>query len=373
MDLRLLSLFIRRSVKTCSSVRFRCRIKKKIICDPDVCAKKYEEEKNKETLKAKILKILSDREEINFSYLQKMLKKKNIYSSIKSLENIGAITVLDEIESAKVKVKKVKYVKLAKTIAEVYAYFPELEARSPKQVKIILELINKKDKAIKLSDLLKKAEASQSSVDSLVEKGMIEVFEKEVERRYNEEYEEKHNEVVLTDQQKKVYEEITGDLKEQKFQSYLLYGITGSGKTQVYIELIKDALKAGKTALILVPEISLTPQITTRMYNNFGDQVTVVHSRMSLGERYDSWRRIIKGKSKVVVGARSALFAPLKNIGIIVVDEEHDPSYKQFDSMPKYQARDCAVILGSIVKCPVIMGSATPSIESMHNALARKI
>jgi primosomal protein N' (replication factor Y) len=147
-----------------------------------------------------------------------------------------------------------------------------------------------------------------------------------------------------------------------------LHGVTGSGKTQVYIELAKQALEKNKTVLILVPEISLTPQITSRFFNNFGDTVTVIHSRMSAGERFDSWRRVLNGKSKVVIGARSALFAPLSKIGLIVVDEEHDASYKSFEMIPKYNARDAAVVLGNIFSCPVVLGSATPSIESMYNA-----
>lgn len=342
--------------------------KRKIISDPEFCEELLEKEKNKKSIRAKVLQVLSEREQINFSYLQKLVKKKNIYSIIKTLEKTEAVTVLDELEGAKVKVKKVKYVKLAKAIAEVYASFPEIERRSPKQVKIVLELINKKDKPILLSDLLKKTGSSKSSIDSLEEKGIINVFEKEVDRKYVEEYSEQHNKLILTKTQKSIVDEISENIEKHKFVPYLLHGVTGSGKTQIYIELVKKALAQNQTALILVPEISLTPQITTRLINNFGETVTVLHSRMSLGERYDSWRRILKGKSKVVIGARSALFAPLKNPGIIVIDEEHDSSYKQFDQPPKYQARDSAIILARMNNCPVLLGSATPSMESMYNA-----
>ncbi|MGD1006398.1 MAG: primosomal protein N' [Ignavibacteriaceae bacterium] len=346
--------------------------KRKILSDREQCAELLSKEKNKESVKAGILKILSERDTINLSYLQKQLNKKNIYSSLRSLEKTGALNILDEIEDAKVKIKKVKYVKLNKTIAEVYAYFPELESRSPKQVKIILELINKKEKSISLADLLKKTEASQASIESLEKKGLINIFEKEVERTFSGAYSEEHVKIILTPQQQTIVDEVAEYIEEEKFQPFLLHGVTGSGKTQVYIELIAKALEQKKTAMLLVPEISLTPQITSRLFNNFGEQVSVIHSRMSLGERYDSWRRILKGKSKVVIGARSALFAPLKNIGIIVVDEEHDASYKQFESLPKYSARDSAIILALINNCPVISGSATPSIESMYNAKSGK-
>lgn len=346
--------------------------KRKIVIDKNFCEKLLEKEKGKITLKVKILSELKDRDEINFSYLQKLVRKKNIYSSLRNLEDEGAITVLNEIGEAKVKVKKEKYVKLAKSIAEIYSSFPELESRSPKQVKIVLELISFKNKPVPLSYLLKKTDSSKSSIDSLESKGLIQVYEKEIDRRYNEVYKEKHNEFILTKKQKEIVDVVSKFIDPFEFKSYLLHGVTGSGKTQVYIELVKKALDKGKNALILVPEISLTPQITSRMFNNFGDLVTVIHSRMSLGERYDSWRRVLNGKSKVVVGARSALFAPLKNIGIIVIDEEHDSSYKQYDSVPRYNARDSAIKLAQIFNCPVLLGSATPSIESMYNAINKK-
>ena len=346
--------------------------KRKIIIDQNVCIRLLKEEKNKNTIKGKILQILSEREEINLSYLQKLTSKKNIYSAIKTLENKGALTTLNEIEDAKVRPKKINFVRLTKSAIEIYEAIPALENRSPKQVGILLELISQKDKSVSLSKLLKKTGASKASVDSLKQKGFLNIFEKEIDRKYFENYSERLIEFELTNQQKKVIEEISPEIENGKFKTFLLYGVTGSGKTQVYIELIKKALSINKTALILVPEISLTPQMTSRLRNNFGEFVTVIHSRMSLGERYDSWRRILHGKSKVVIGARSALFSPLKNLGIIVVDEEHDASFKQFDLIPKYNARDSAIVLGNINKVPVILGSATPSIESMYNALNEK-
>jgi primosomal protein N' (replication factor Y) len=346
--------------------------KRKIIIDKKLCDDLFKNEKNKNSIRAKILKLLSEREEINFTYLQSLVKKKNIYSQVKSLELAGAITVLDEIPGAKVKVKTAKFIELNKSVAEIYASFPEIERKSPKQVKILLELISNKNKKYALADIIKKTESSVSSVNSLEEKSFIKIIEKEVERTYLEEYREKHETFELTSKQKEVIEVISKNFKPWKFAAYLLHGVTGSGKTQVYIELIKKVVENNKSALFLVPEISLTPQITSRLFNNFGDVVTIIHSRMSIGKRYDSWRKVLKGKSKIVIGARSALFAPLRNIGIIVVDEEHDSSYKQFESAPKYHARDSAIILARHHNCPVLLGSATPSIESMHNALTGK-
>ena len=342
--------------------------KRKIAIDKNFVLQILQKEQKKNTIRYKILSELSSRDQITFSALQKAVGKKNIYSQIRTLVEEGAVTIIDDIESAKVKPKKVKFVRLAKEVKEIYSSLPELDRKSPKQVKLLLILIEAKGKSLPVAELLHKTETSKAALDSLAKKGLVEIFEKEVDRRYKEHYEEKHQEFVLTEQQKKVLEEVSPKIQQSVFQTYLLHGVTGSGKTQIYIELAKIALEQKKSVLILVPEISLTPQITSRFYNNFGELVTVLHSRMSAGERFDSWRRIHKGKSRIVVGARSALFAPLNNPGLIVVDEEHDASYKQQDMMPKYNARDSAVVLGSIHNCPVVLGSATPSIESRYNA-----
>jgi primosomal protein N' (replication factor Y) (superfamily II helicase) len=342
--------------------------KRKIVVDKTFITKLLQSEKKQDSLKFKILFELSKREELSFSSLQKFVKRKSIYSQIRSLHNQGAVTIVDEVQGAKVKPKKVKFVKLAKDIAEIYASFPELDRKSPKQVKILLKMLEAKGIALPIAELLHKTESSLTSLNGLAQKGFVNIFEKEVDRRFKENYSEDHKELNLTKQQQVVVNSVSEKIIENKYLTFLLHGITGSGKTQVYIELTKQTLDKNKTVLILVPEISLTPQITSRFFNNFGDTVTVIHSRMSAGERYDSWRRVLIGKSKVVIGARSALFAPLKDIGLIVVDEEHDASYKSADMIPKYNARDAAVVLGSIFSCPVVLGSATPSIESMYNA-----
>ncbi|NWF49320.1 MAG: primosomal protein N' [Ignavibacteriaceae bacterium] len=346
--------------------------KRRIINNKEFCAELLNKEKNKDSLKAKILTILSEKSEINFSSLQSIVKKKNIYSMIRNLENQGAVTVLDQVDKPKVKIKKSRYVKLAASVSSVYSILPEIERRSPNQVKILLQLISAKGKSLPLNELLHRTETSSSAAASLYKKRLIEIFEKEIDRKYEDQYSEKSSQIILTAQQVSVIQQIAESIESSAFQTYLLHGVTGSGKTQVYIELIKKVIEKGKNAIIVVPEISLTPQITSRMYNNFGDVVTVLHSRMSAGERFDAWRRILRGNCKVVIGARSALFAPLKEVGIIIVDEEHDHSFKQTDSVPRYNARDAAIMLGNILKCPVVLGSATPSIESMYNAQTGK-
>ncbi|HPR90997.1 MAG TPA: primosomal protein N', partial [Synergistaceae bacterium] len=151
----------------------------------------------------------------------------------------------------------------------------------------------------------------------------------------------------------------------------LLHGVTGSGKTEVYIQAIDYVLGKGNGAIVLVPEISLTPQTVERFVGRFGDRVAVLHSHLSDGERHDEWHRINRGDAEIVVGARSAVFAPVRNLGIIIVDEEHEPSYKQEDA-PRYNARDVAVMRASLCGCAVVLGSATPSMESWNNARAGK-
>lgn len=173
----------------------------------------------------------------------------------------------------------------------------------------------------------------------------------------------------MTAEQKKAFSEIKKSLGEKTPQPVLLHGVTGSGKTEVYLKAIAEA---GGQALVMVPEISLTPQLVQRFRSRFGDAVTVMHSLLSEGERFDSWRRVKSGEAKIVIGARSAIFAPFSNLRLIVVDEEHERSYKQEDKQPCYNGRDLAVVLGQMCGCAVILGSATPSVETYRNTITGK-
>ena len=204
---------------------------------------------------------------------------------------------------------------------------------------------------------------SLSSLNTLIKKNIL--LEKKLEHyrlSYNEKIEPKKE---LTNDQRSVVDEV---LVNTGYFPYLLFGVTGSGKTEVYMELIEDALNKGKTSIVLVPEISLTPQMVLRFQKRFGDNIAAIHSALSDGEKYDEWRRIVKGEAKIVIGARSAIFAPLNNIGMIIIDEEHSDSYKQDDSNPRYNAKDIALLRGKYHNCPVIMGSATPSLEVFARA-----
>ncbi|MDP8220403.1 MAG: primosomal protein N', partial [Candidatus Stygibacter frigidus] len=172
--------------------------------------------------------------------------------------------------------------------------------------------------------------------------------------------------IIPNSEQVNAINAIASALDENAFKPFLLYGITGSGKTEVYIQSIKKTLAEGKSALMLVPEISLTPQMVERFYNAFGENIAILHSRLNDRQRWQQWQNIRKGKSRIVIGARSAIFAPLKDIGIIIVDEEHENSYKQ-DSAPRYNGRDLAVMRAYLEKTVIVLGSATPSLESWHN------
>ena len=226
-----------------------------------------------------------------------------------------------------------------------------------KQQEIICLL--EKNKLVKKEELLK---ISSSSVNTLLKKGIIEEIKQE---HYRLEYNQvEHEKKELTIEQKKVVEDI---LKDTENEVYLLHGVTGSGKTEVYMELIENTIKNNKTTIVLVPEISLTPQMVERFQKRFGQKIAALHSALSDGEKYDEYRRIARGEVSIVIGARSAIFAPLSNIGIIIIDEEHSDSYKQ-DNNPRYNAKDIAILRAKFNNCKVIMGSATPSLESFARA-----
>lgn len=236
------------------------------------------------------------------------------------------------------------------------------------EVKSYLDVCRFEGQRVILDELLKKREIKVTRLDSgirtLIRKGIVQIEEREG-YRFCYEASSRDKKVELNDEQRKVVERVTEKLGN--FWVFLLYGITGSGKTEVYMNVIEEVIRNGKTAIMLVPEISLTPQIVERFVCRFGDKVAILHSGLSDGEKYDEYRKIQEGKVDIVVGARSAIFAPLKNLGVIVIDEEHSSTYKQ-DNHPRYHARDVAILRGEYHQCPVLLGSATPAMESMARA-----
>ncbi|WP_278390394.1 primosomal protein N' [Lactobacillus acetotolerans] len=268
------------------------------------------------------------------------------------------------------KVKTQNQYLLTEDKAEYVKIYNALRQNAVKQKQLLMDIIENYQKYPKFQDSLEKdAQVNTSTLTSAVKKGWLKKRTVEVYRDPLSGFngDPKKKAITLNDQQQNALNEITPVINERKAQIFLLEGITGSGKTEVYLHAISKALKQGRNALMLVPEISLTPQMVRQVKARFGEQVAVLHSGLSEGELYDEWRRIRRGEVRVVVGARSAVFAPLTNIGLIVIDEEHESSYKQEDN-PRYHARDVAIWRSKYNHCPLVLGSATPSLDSRARA-----
>jgi primosomal protein N' (replication factor Y) len=247
----------------------------------------------------------------------------------------------------------------------------EIPKLGASQIRIV-EYLSSLDTWIPSSQVRDNCDASSATISSLVKKGVVTQrtsFEEPAEKAPT--WSEHSLWDSLTDEQQTAARDITVHVKSGEFRSFLLHGVTGSGKTEVYLEAIIEALKLGKSALVMVPEIALTPQLTDRFEARLKQRIAVLHSNMKPRERWSHWTDLLTGKVKVVIGARSALFAPIKNVGIVVVDEEHDSSFKQGEGI-RYQARDLALVRAKLSKCPVVLGSATPSLETFHNAKTGK-
>ena len=233
---------------------------------------------------------------------------------------------------------------------------------------MVIDYFISNPKPIERQKILSLLGISSSVIKSLVDKGILYESMQEV---YRDPYQDRifeHTEPLqLTEEQSVAIKPILQTIEEKRHDVFLLYGITGSGKTEIYMQSIQKVLEEGREGIVLVPEISLTPQMVNRFKGRFGDEVAVLHSGLSIGEKYDEWRKIQRKEVNVVVGARSAIFAPFENLGIIIIDEEHETSYKQEDK-PRYHARDVAIERARTHNCPVILGSATPSLESFARA-----
>ena len=242
-------------------------------------------------------------------------------------------------------------------------------SKTARNQRCIIEYFLENPVETSLSKILKDTGLSGYSViKPLVNKGILQMQERESYRDHYEQHEFHADAVLpLTEEQRGAMGPIERAVEEKRTETFLLYGVTGSGKTEVYLQSIKRIVDEGKEAIVLVPEISLTPMMVTRFKRRFGNLVAVLHSGLSTGEKYDEWRKIQRGEVKVVVGARSAVFAPFKNIGLIIIDEEHEGSYKQ-EETPRYHARDVALKRAGHHHCPVILGSATPSLETFARA-----
>lgn len=245
---------------------------------------------------------------------------------------------------------------------------------TPRQHAVALFFLENKNVPITRAELTRQEGCSSSVIDNLLEKGVLheEVFHQE-RRDDHKQHTRLDASLTLNDEQAAALAPVVSALENGRFAGFLLHGITGSGKTEVYLQAIARVLEKGREAIVLVPEISLTPQAVDRFRRRFGDMVGVYHSHLTPGQKFDLWRRVKSGAVRVLIGARSALFTPFPNLGLIVVDEEHEHSYKQSDPAPRYHARDVALWRGRDRSVPVVLGSATPSLESIRNARTNKL
>ncbi|OMF76015.1 primosomal protein N' [Paenibacillus glucanolyticus] len=289
-------------------------------------------------------------------------------ATIKALIGRGRLSEFQQIKD-KLQKKTMKAIELAVSSEEASTALASFPAKAQRQKEVLQYILEMEDfLPISQKDLLQTLGVTAGTVKALADKGLITLEDVEVFRDpYRGRNFTPSTPLALTQEQQVVYRSIVHKLDEREHGVFLLHGVTGSGKTEIYLQTIQRCLEQERQAIVLVPEISLTPQMVERFKARFGDRVAVMHSRLSDGERYDEWRKIREGRASVVVGARSAVFAPFDRLGLIIMDEEHETSYKQ-EETPKYHARDVAIHRASLTGAAVILGSATPSLESYHAA-----
>jgi primosomal protein N' (replication factor Y) (superfamily II helicase) len=326
--------------------------------------------------RARVLRILNERGPLSSSDIERLAGLKDITPTLNELERAGYITSEEILPVTKAGFKTGEFVlRESVRVEDIFSRLEKTPARNTRQRELLAAILRTTEQSLTdfpASQVLQRSGASNKALRPLVEQGLLATVRREVKRRQEYGTEEQTLNIVLNRDQQNVWKSIADAIDASSPKTFLLHGVTGSGKTQVYIECIRHVLAKGQSAIVLVPEISLTPQIVRRFKSHFGEQVAVVHSRMSIAERREVWRLAQRGDARIVIGPRSAVFAPLRNLGLIVVDEEHEASYKQFDALPRYHARDVAVVRGSFENAVVVLGSATPSVESYHNALHEK-
>jgi primosomal protein N' (replication factor Y) len=313
-----------------------------------------------------LLALLNEQGERSLAQLQRATGVRALHNALNQLESKGLVESRHVVPRSKVRPKKVNFVAVLLSPEDAMRQIEELRGSAPAQAKLF-EAVLHHSEAQPAATLLKEAGSSWHVLRALERKKLVVVAKKEVLRApVPESVLAQDIKLVLTDEQQKAYDAVTMAVRADQFAVFLLKGITGSGKTEVYLRCIERVIEKGRTIIVLVPEISLTPQTVARFATRFGSRIAVLHSRLGAGERYDEWRRIKRGDAPIVVGARSAVFAPVRDLGAIVVDEEHDGSYKQADA-PRYHARDVAIMRAKMSNAVVVLGSATPSLETYHN------
>lgn len=330
-----------------------------------------------------IVEALDIQKKLTLTEIENIVEQKKIIPIIKGLIEKDIIVIEEELKS-RYKPKKETFIKIAKDFRsekKLQEVFNQLEKKAFRQLEVLMTIISlsnfgqNQEKEIKQTALTKNPKFTISTIKALKDKGIIETCSKTTSRLEKSFATALPEDIELSPDQQLAYDQIN-----ESFQSHgptLLHGVTSSGKTEIYIKLIEQALEKGKQVLYLLPEIALTTQIINRLRKYFGNKVGVYHSKYNENERVEIWNNVLQSDVKetnyqIILGPRSALFLPYKNLGLIIVDEEHDYSYKQYDPAPRYNARDAAVYLGILHKAKVLLGSATPSIESYFNTKVGK-
>ncbi len=328
-----------------------------------------------------LIEALELRNVLTLKEISEILQIKHIQPKVRALIEKKAIMVEEEILQ-RYKPKMVDYVRLhpqLETEEQLQQVFDEL-GRAQRQLEVLMNYIqmsnffSQKRNEVKKLQLQKNSNASSSLINELVKKEILEVYQVEQGRLHTEEASKKQK--ALTEHQEKAYHAIKDGFEEDK--TVLLHGVTSSGKTEIYIKLIQEAIDRGKQVLYLLPEIALTTQIVQRLQAIFGEKIGVYHSRFNENERVEVWNAVLKFNKghhedfQVILGARSALFLPFQDLGLVLIDEEHEGTFKQYDPAPRYQARDAAIYLAKMQKADVLLGSATPSVESYYHAQSGK-
>ncbi len=306
------------------------------------------------------------------AYYRKKFGYSSFYSLLSALRKKGFVYFEQEYVEAQAKELFRQFVHINQDYPQLKERYPDYQKYLKRRPEIDVYMMAHLGEDILKTRFLEETHMSPATLAKMCNYGLCRQFTKKVERRIYFDEADEPEIVRLTDEQEQAVQTITPFLEKQQFKTFLIHGVTGSGKTQVYIEILKKVLARGKTAIILIPEIALTPQTVRRFKKIVGEEIAVFHSKMSLGERLDYWHACYEGRIKCVVGPRSALFAPLENLGLIVVDEEHEHTYKQAELNPHYNARDVAIYWARMNNALVLLGSATPSMESYFNALNGK-
>jgi primosomal protein N' (replication factor Y) (superfamily II helicase) len=313
------------------------------------------------TLRHRILDRLAETGEFKRSILDNLARPNQLTKTIRELEQSGLIERTQSSGTSAVKTKLVRFVSL--NVDE-----PQIEApkRTPAQQRILATLASRNP--ISLRELLSAAQVGPATVTTLQKQGVLRFFNQAVRRDpFFDVANQNPARYILTTAQESVLQKVTTAISENSYAAFLLHGVTGSGKTEVYIRAMRASLDQERSAMMLVPEIALTPVFSRRLREHFGHEVAIFHSSLKRGERFDEWTRVKNGEARIVIGTRSAVFAPVSNLGLIIIDEEHEASYRQQDS-PYYSGRDTAIVRAQKESAVVVLGSATPSLESFQNA-----